>query len=380
MQFSDFNLSKEILKSLKEIGFKQPTEIQEKTINKILEGKNIVAQAQTGTGKTGAFGIPILEKIDPNNPKPQALILTPTRELAMQVANELKKFGKYKNIYTLTVYGGTPLDRQIKFLKHKKNQIVVGTVGRVKDLIERGVLDLSNIKVFVLDEADRMLDMGFRDDIEFIYSKIPQKPQVLLFSATMPNEILRLINKFIGKDYEFIRVKPEEVVVDKIDQFAVKVKEENRYNTLKNYLTEHNDKKVIIFSETKLGVEELYKKLKSEGFKVGAIHGDYKQTKREKILKDFRKNNLSILVATDVASRGLDIKDVNLVINYYLPNNPESYVHRIGRTGRAGRKGLAISLFSYNENRSLRDIKNITKGKIKILDKKKAKEDKKEEK
>jgi len=379
MQFSDFNLSKEVLKSLKEIGFKNPTEIQEKTISKILEGKNIVAQAQTGTGKTGAFGIPIIEKIDPKNPKPQALILTPTRELAMQVANELKKFGKYKNIFTLTVYGGTPLDKQIRFLKHKKNQIVVGTVGRVKDLIERGVLDLSNIKIFVLDEADRMLDMGFRDDIEFIFSKIPQKPQILLFSATMPNEILRLINKFIGKDYEFIRVKPEEVVVDKIDQFAVKVKEENRYKTLKDYLTEHNDKKVIIFSETKIGVEELYKKLKSEGFKVGAIHGDYKQTKREKILKDFRKNNLSILVATDVASRGLDIKDVNLVINYYLPNNPESYVHRIGRTGRAGKKGLAISLFSYNENRSLKDIKNITKGKLKILDRKSLKDKEKRE-
>jgi ATP-dependent RNA helicase DeaD len=345
------------------------TEIQEKTISKILDGKNIVAQAQTGTGKTGAFGIPIVEKIDTKNPKPQALILTPTRELAIQVSDELKKFGKYKRLFTLTLYGGTSIDRQKKFLKFKKNHIVVGTAGRIRDLIERGVLKLDNIKFFVLDEADRMLDMGFREDIEFIFSQIPTKPQILLFSATMPKSILKLVDKFIGSDYEFIRVKPEEVVVDKIDQLVVKVKEENRYNTLKDYLNKHSDKKTIIFSETKIGVEELYKKLKSEGFKVGAIHGDYKQAKREKILKDFRRNNLNILVATDVASRGLDIKDISLVINYQLPNNPESYVHRIGRTGRAGKEGLAISLYSFNEYRYLKEIKNITKGKVKILNK-----------
>jgi len=367
MQFSDFKLSDEVLKSIEEIGFKKPTEIQEKTINLILEGKNVVAQAQTGTGKTGAFGIPIVEMIDPKNPNPQALILTPTRELAIQVSDEIRKFGRNKKIFTLAVYGGTSIDKQRKFLKYKKNQVVVGTAGRIRDLIERGILDLSDVRIFVLDEADRMLDMGFREDIEFIYSQIPKKPQVLLFSATLPKSIMKLVDKFISSNYEFVRVKPEEVVVDKIDQVLVKVKEEDRYSTLKNYLNKHNDKKVIIFSETKISVEELYKKLKSEGFKVSAIHGDYKQPKREKILKDFRKNNINILVATDVASRGLDIKDINLVINYYLPNNPESYIHRIGRTGRAGREGLAISLYSFNENRSFREIKNITKGKIKIL-------------
>ena len=368
ISFTDLNLSKETLNSLKKMGFDKPTEIQEKAIPYLLKGYDLLGQAQTGTGKTAAFGIPIVEKVNPNEKQPQALILTPTRELALQVSEELKKIGRDKKIFTLAVYGGTSLDRQIKFLKHKKNQVVVGTPGRVKDLIDRGVLKLDKIKIFVLDEADRMLDMGFIDDIRYIYSKLPQNKQVLLFSATIPNSIMALAKEFLKEDFKTVKVKPEEVVVDKIDQYLFKVSEENRFSKLKDLLHKYSDKKAIIFTETKKNVDELYKLLKQHNFKVGAIHGDFSQRKREKVLKDFKENNINILIATDVASRGIDIKDVEIVYNYRLPNNIESYVHRIGRTGRAGREGMAISLATGFERNNVARLSKLTKGKIKLVD------------
>ena len=368
IHFSDLNLSKETLKSLEKMGFVKPTEIQEKAIPYLMEGYDLLGQAQTGTGKTAAFDIPIVEKVNPKEKEPQALILTPTRELALQVSEEIRKIGKGKGIYTLAVYGGTSIDRQIKFLKYKKNQVIVGTPGRVKDLIDRGVLKLNKIKIFVLDEADRMLDMGFIDDIRYIYSKLPDKKQVLLFSATIPNSIMALAKEFLKDDFKTVKVKPEEVVVDKIDQYLFKVNEENRFSKLKDLLHKYSDKKAIIFTETKKNVDELYKMLSEHNFKVGAIHGDYSQKKREKVLKDFKDNNINILIATDVASRGIDIKDVEIVYNYKLPNNLESYVHRIGRTGRAGREGLAISLATGFERQNVIKLTKLTKGKIKLID------------
>ncbi len=368
ISFTDLNLSKETLNSLENMGFSKPTEIQEKTIPYALEDYDLLGQAQTGTGKTAAFGIPIVEKINPKEKQPQALILTPTRELALQVSEEIRKIGKGKGIYTLAVYGGTSIDRQIKFLKYKKNQVVVGTPGRVKDLIDRDILKLDKVKIFVLDEADRMLDMGFIDDIRYIYSKLSQNKQVLLFSATIPNSIMALAKEFLKKDFKTVKVKPEEIVVDKIEQYLFKVNEDTRFPKLKDLLHKYSNKKAIIFTETKKNVDELYRLLKKHNFKVGAIHGDFSQRKREKVLKDFKENNINILIATDVASRGIDIKDVDIVYNYRLPNNLESYVHRIGRTGRAGRKGLAISLATGSEKQNVIKLTKLTKGKIKLID------------
>ena len=368
VSFKDLNLSKKMLSSLQNLGFEKPTEIQEKSIPLIMENHNLLGQAQTGTGKTLAFGIPIVEKINPKDKDPQALILTPTRELALQVSEEIKKIGRNRGIFTLAVYGGTSIDRQINFLKNKRNQVIVGTPGRIKDLIDRGVLKLDKIKIFVLDEADRMLDMGFIDDIRYIYSKLPEEKQVLLFSATIPNSIMALAKEFLKDNFKIVKVKPEEVVVDKIEQYLFKVDEFSRFSKLKELLNKHSNKKAIIFTETKKNVDELYKLLKKNDFKVGAIHGDFSQKKREQVLKDFKENNINILVATDVASRGLDIKDVEVVYNYKLPNNVESYIHRIGRTGRAGREGLAISFATNSEKQTVIKISKITKGKIKLID------------
>ncbi|RUM61603.1 MAG: ATP-dependent helicase [Persephonella sp.] len=368
ISFKDLNLSKKMLSSLQNLGYEKPTEIQEKSIPLIMENHNLLGQAQTGTGKTLAFGIPIVEKINPKDKDPQALILTPTRELALQVSEEIKKISRNRGIFTLAVYGGTSIDRQINFLKNKKNQIVVGTPGRVKDLIDRGVLRLDKIKIFVLDEADRMLDMGFIDDIRYIYSKLPEEKQILLFSATIPNSIMALAKEFLKDNFKIVKVKPEEVVVDKIKQYLFKVNEFSRFSKLKELLNKHSDKKAIIFTETKKNVDELYKLLKKNDFKVGAIHGDFSQRKREQVLKDFKENNINILIATDVASRGLDIKDVEIVYNYKLPNNVESYIHRIGRTGRAGKEGIAISFATNSEKQTVIKISKITKGKIKLID------------
>lgn len=365
--FQQLGISSEILKSIESMGYTQPTEIQQRAIPLVMSGKDIVAQAQTGTGKTAAFGIPVVEKVNPKLRKIQALVLVPTRELAIQVAKELKDIGRNKRVFVLAVYGGKSIKHQIDFLKKGNDVVVVGTPGRVRDLIERGYLKLDNVKMFVLDEADRMLEMGFIEDIEFIMSNLPQDRQNLLFSATMPGEILELAREFLNPDYETIKVKPDEITVEKIKQKVYRVDEEALYETVKNILSEHQAEKTIVFTQTKLEADELARQLYRDGFNASAIHGDFSQNKREAVLRKFRTGELKILVATDVAARGLDIKGVELVVNYKLPRDVESYVHRIGRTGRAGREGTALSVITPEQDKMLLQLQKKINRNLEII-------------
>jgi len=367
LSFRDLPISEKTLKSIERMGFKRPTEIQEKAIPVIMEGKDLIAQAQTGTGKTAAFGIPIVEKVNPRKKKIQAVVLVPTRELAIQVTKEIKDIGREKRLYALAIYGGKSIKGQIDFLKKGKDVVIVGTPGRVRDLIERGVLDLSGVEIFVLDEADRMLDMGFVEDIEFIFDSTPKNKQTLMFSATMPPAIKRLAEKFLRPDYQIIKIKPEEVTVDRIKQIVYRVDPDKQFEKLTESLKEHKGTKTIIFTETKKGADELAGKLRRKGFNADAIHGDFSQAKREKVLRSFRRNQLQILVATDVAARGLDIKGVDLVMNYSLPKDVESYIHRIGRTGRAGKEGTAISIMNTYEDTQFKNIQRKTKAEIEFV-------------
>ena len=359
--FENFKISEETLKAISEKGFKNPTAVQEKAIPHLLEGKDLVAQAQTGTGKTAAFGIPIVEKVNPKSGKIEALILVPTRELAIQVAREIKDLGKYRGVKVLALYGGKPVFGQIDLLKRIKPQVVVGTPGRIKDLIERGVLDLSNVKVFVLDEADRMLDMGFIEDIEFIFGSTPKEKQTLLFSATLPEEIKDVIRKFLKEEHEEVRIEPEKPTVEKISQKIYRVEDKELFNTFLEKLEETPFKKGIVFTQTKAEADWLAQKLKEHGFRVAAIHGDYSQNRREWVLNGFRKGKINLLVATDVAARGLDIQGLDAVFNYRLPQDAESYIHRIGRTGRAGKEGLAVSFSSDKEDDRLQRVRKLAK-------------------
>ena len=365
--FSELPISKQVLNSISKMGYTNPTEIQEKAIPVALEGKDIIAQAQTGTGKTAAFGIPLIEKVNPKARKIQALVLVPTRELAIQVAKELKDIGRNKRVFVLSVYGGKSIQHQIKFLKKGNDIILVGTPGRVKDLIERGFLKLDSVDMFVLDEADRMLDMGFIEDIEFIMSNLPRSKQTLLFSATMPKEILNLAEKFLKENYRFLKVLPEKITVERIKQKAYRVDSNKKLETFIKILSETLDGKAIVFTKTKKMADELARKLRNSSFNADAIHGDFSQAKREKVLRAFREGKLEILVATDVAARGLDIKNVKVVYNFDLPNDTESYVHRVGRTGRAGKEGLAISFFIPNEDVFFKRILKTTKAPIELI-------------
>lgn len=357
--FNDFNLSEETLKAIREKGFEKPTPIQEKAIPVLLEGKDLVGQAQTGTGKTAAFGIPVVERVNPKEGTIQALILVPTRELAIQVAKEIKDLGKYRRVKVLAVYGGKPIFGQIDLLKRIRPQVVVGTPGRVKDLIERGILDLSKVKIFVLDEADRMLDMGFIEDIEFIFSQTPEEKQTLLFSATLPPEIRDVIRRFLKEDHAEVRIEPEKPTVEKIRQKIYRVGDRKLFETFLAKLEETPFRKGIVFTQTKREADWLADRLKEAGFNAEAIHGDYSQSRREWVLRNFRKGNIDLLVATDVAARGLDIKGLDAVFNYRLPQDAESYIHRIGRTGRAGKEGLALSFSSDAEDDRLQRVKKL---------------------
>jgi len=365
--FQDLSISNLTLASLKKMGYKEPTEIQAKAIPLILQRKDLIAQAQTGTGKTAAFGIPIVEIINSKQRKIQTLILVPTRELAMQVTKEIKDIGRFKRIFVLAVYGGKSIQRQIEFLQKARDVVVVGTPGRIKDLINRGHLKLNHVRILVLDEADRMLDMGFIEDIREIISHLPEEKQNLLFSATMPKAVLNLAKEFLNPEFEIIKVNPEEIVIDRIKQMAYKIKTQNRFLKLVEILKEYGDIKTIIFTQTKKVADEVAYKLKNQGFKSSSIHGDFSQIKREKVLRDFKADEFKILVATDIAARGLDIKGVDLIINYEIPRDPDSYIHRIGRTGRAGKKGLAISIFSYAENKYFRNIQSRTQANIELI-------------
>ncbi len=354
MHFVSFKLSKETIKSISEMGFEEPTPIQISTIPLIMNGRDILGQAQTGTGKTAAFGIPIVEKSYIKSKRPYAIVLEPTRELAVQVAQEIYKIGKHKKISVLPVYGGTSITRQIKTLQRGVN-VIVGTPGRIIDLINRKVLSLSEIKIAVLDEADEMLDMGFIDDIQSILRITPSDRQTLLFSATIPLPVMNIAKKYMNNP-EKILINKSDVVIPKIRQIFFEVKEENKIDALSRLLDVEDPELAIVFCHTKREVDEVSMKLNNLGYNAGAIHGDFTQAKRDEVMHKFRKGMLDILVATDVAARGLDIQNVTHVINYGIPQNPDSYVHRIGRTGRAGKSGIAITLITHREYKHLRQI------------------------
>lgn len=358
MKFEDFNLSKETLKAISEIGFEEPTPIQVSAIPLIFEGTDIIGQAQTGTGKTAAFGIPIVEKCQKGK-KPFAIILEPTRELAVQVSQEINKIGQFRKVNVLPVYGGTSIERQIKAM-NRGVDVIVGTPGRIIDHINRKTLSLSDIKIVVLDEADEMLNMGFIEDIETILKTTPTERQTLLFSATMPQPIISIAKRYM-KSPEKVKVNTKDVVVSKIKQIFYEVREEDKVNALSRLIDVEDPQLAIVFCHTKREVDEVSMKLAQMGYLAGALHGDYTQARREEVMGKFKNNMLDILVATDVAARGLDIQNVTHVINYNIPQNPESYIHRIGRTGRAGKSGIAITLVTPREYRHLRLIEKTAK-------------------
>lgn len=357
--FSELNISASTLKSVQRMGFEEATPIQEGTITHAMEGRDIIGQAQTGTGKTAAFGIPMIEKIDTKNPNIQALIIAPTRELAIQVSEELYKLGYDKKVRLLSVYGGQEIGRQIRALKNKP-QVIVGTPGRILDHINRRTLKLDQVQTLILDEADEMLNMGFIEDINTILESVPAERQTLLFSATMPGPIRKIADKFM-KDPVEVKIKSKEMTVENIEQFFVKATEREKFDVLSRILNVHQPELAIVFGRTKRRVDELAHALSIRGYLAEGIHGDLSQAKRMSVLKQFKTNKIDILVATDVAARGLDISGVTHVYNFDIPQDPESYVHRIGRTGRAGKNGVAVTFVTPREMGYLRIVEDTTK-------------------
>ena len=363
MKFNELHLSTELLAEIEKAGFVEASPIQEQTIPLAMAGKDVIGQAQTGTGKTAAFGFPTLEKIDTDNPAVQALIIAPTRELAVQSQEELFRFGRSKGVKVRSVYGGSSIEKQIKALKSGAH-IVVGTPGRLLDLIKRKALKLNQIETLILDEADEMLNMGFLEDIESIISRVPEERQTLLFSATMPDAIKRIGVKFM-KEPEHVKIAAKELTTELVDQYYIRVKENEKFDTMTRLMDVEQPELSIVFGRTKRRVDELTRGLKIRGFRAEGIHGDLDQGKRLRVLRDFKNGNLDVLVATDVAARGLDISGVTHVYNYDIPQDPESYVHRIGRTGRAGKSGQSITFVAPNEMGYLQIIENLTKKRMK---------------
>lgn len=365
MKFTEFNLSEDIQSAVVTAGFEKASPIQEMTIPLALEGKDVIGQAQTGTGKTAAFGLPTLNKIRTNENIIQALVIAPTRELAVQSQEELFRFGREKGVKVRSVYGGSSIEKQIKALKSGAH-IVVGTSGRLLDLIKRKALILDHVETLILDEADEMLNMGFLEDIEAIISRVPADRQTLLFSATMPAPIKQIGVKFM-KDPEHVQIKNKELTNVNVDQYYVRVKEQEKFDTMTRLMDVNQPELSIVFGRTKRRVDEITRGLKLRGFRAEGIHGDLDQNKRLRVIRDFKNDQIDILVATDVAARGLDISGVTHVYNYDITQDPESYVHRIGRTGRAGKSGESITFVSPNEMGYLSMIENLTKKQMKPL-------------
>lgn len=367
LRFEEMQLSEGVKKGIKAMGFEEASPIQTQAIPVLLEGKDIIGQAQTGTGKTAAFGIPLLEMCDPHDKTLQALILCPTRELSIQVAEEISKLGKYmRGLNVLPVYGGQPIDRQIRALKSGV-QIVVGTPGRVIDHINRRTLKPGAVKYMVLDEADEMFDMGFRDDIELVMNTLPTERQTIFFSATMPEEIRRFAAKYQSNP-EFIKVVHKELTVPMVEQAYFELKSHMKTEILSRLVDIYNPKLTIVFCNTKKKVDELTAELQGRGYFADGLHGDLKQSQRDTVMGKFRKGTIDILIATDVAARGLDVDDVDIVINYDMPQDEEYYVHRIGRTARAGRTGKAFSFVAGREIYKLKDVQKYTKTTIERRD------------
>ena len=363
MKFDELNIDERILRAIEDMGFEETSPIQTQAIPAVCEGIDVVGQAQTGTGKTAAYTIPMLMKIDPQIKKPQAIVLCPTRELAVQVAEEIRKLAKYmSDIKVLPVYGGQEIVRQIKSLKTGV-QIIVGTPGRVMDHMRRKTVKFDNINMVILDEADEMLDMGFREDMETILTETPEDRQTVMFSATMPKAIMDIARNF-QKDARIIKVVRKELTVSNIEQFYYEVRPKNKTEVLCRLIDIYNPRLSVVFCNTKRQVDELISELKGRGYFADGIHGDMKQQQRDRVMDDFRSGKVDILIATDVAARGIDVDDVDMVFNYDIPQDEEYYVHRIGRTGRAGRSGMALSFISGKEVYKLKDSERYCKTKI----------------
>jgi ATP-dependent RNA helicase DeaD len=365
LKFNELNLSPELLQSVERAGFEEATPIQAATIPLALAGRDVIGQAQTGTGKTAAFGLPMLEKIDTNDHSLQGLVIAPTRELAIQTQEELYRLGRDKKIRVQAVYGGADIGRQIRGLKDRPH-IVVGTPGRMLDHINRHTLKLGTVRTLVLDEADEMLNMGFLEDIEKIISQVPAERQTLLFSATMPAAIKNIGVKFM-KNPEHVQIEAKEMTADLIDQYYVRAKDFEKFDVMTRLLDVQTPDLAIVFGRTKRRVDELARGLEARGYRAEGIHGDLSQQKRMSVLRAFKSGQLDILVATDVAARGLDISGVTHVYNYDIPQDPESYVHRIGRTGRAGKGGMSVTFVTPNEMSYLHVIENLTKKRMSTL-------------
>ena len=363
MENFEFELTEATRRAIADMGYEEPTPIQKMTIEPLLAGKDLIGQAQTGTGKTAAFGIPMVEKTDAEKKCVQAIVLCPTRELAVQTAGELVKLSKYRQgLKTLAVYGGAPIERQLRELKDGV-QIVVGTPGRVLDHMDRGTLDLSDVAFCVLDEADEMLDMGFREDIENILSRTNEQRQTALFSATMPLPILSLAQKYL-RDPQCFRVENRSMTVDAIRQTYIQIRSFHKAELLARLILRDGIKRALVFMNTKLGVEDVVTALQNRGFAAAGLHGDMRQIERDAIMARFKAGTVDILIATDVAARGLDIENVEAVFNYDIPLDVEQYVHRIGRTGRAGKEGRAYTFVVGRELSRIWDYRRITKAPI----------------
>lgn len=362
MTFTKLKLSEPVIRAIDKMGFEEMTPIQEQGIPLVMDGKDVIGQAHTGTGKTAAFGIPLVENVDINSESVQGIVITPTRELAIQVAEEINKIAQFTKVRALPIYGGQDISRQIRALKNRP-QIIVGTPGRLMDHMRRKTLRLSNVRIIVLDEADEMLNMGFIEDIEFILDAMPINRQTLLFSATISQAIEGLAKRFM-KEPEIIRIKAREVTVSTTEQYYIEVAEKRKFETLCLLLDMQPPDLAIVFGRTKRRVDELSEALSKRGYLAEGIHGDLTQSRRDSVMKKFREGTVEVLVATDVAARGLDIDGVTHVYNFDIPQDPEGYVHRVGRTGRAGQPGLAITFVTPREIEHLRVIERLIKRRI----------------
>jgi ATP-dependent RNA helicase DeaD len=363
--FKDLPLSTEVLKSIEELGFEDLFPIQAQAIMPLLEGKDVIGQAQTGTGKTATFGVPMVERLNPEIQKVQGLVLVPTRELAVQVAEHISLFAKYAKLKVLPVYGGEPIGRQIRALQSGVH-IVVGTPGRVIDLLERCILNLSSVKILVLDEADRMLDMGFIEDIGYILARTPSNRQTSLFSATIDQTVMSVCNRYMKNPVK-IFVSKDEIALTQMKQYYMVVNSHSKFETLCSILDENHIGRAIIFCKTRRGTSTVADNLRRKGYNAQPLHAGFTQPQRDFAINSFRNGKLRLLVATDVAARGLDIDGITHIINYDVPLDALVYFHRIGRTARMGREGTAITLVGYGELSGLDNIKALTKTKIEEL-------------
>jgi ATP-dependent RNA helicase DeaD len=364
--FEDLPLTPEVKKGIEELGFTELFPIQAQAIIPLLEGKDVIGQAQTGTGKTAAFGIPMVERVNPNIKRVQGLVLAPTRELAIQVAQRISRFSRYSSLKVLPVYGGEPINKQICALERGVH-IVVGTPGRVIDHLKRRTLNLSSTKVVVLDEADRMLDMGFIDDINYILSRVPEDRQLSLFSATIDQSVMNVCHRYM-KNPEKILVSKDEIALTQLNQYYMVVNPRNKLEYLLDILKRNNMAKAIIFCNTRRGTDWLAHKLNRYGYDAKSLHGGFTQAQRDRVSNSFRNGQLKMLIATDVAARGLDIQGITHIINYDIPLDALVYFHRIGRTARMGNDGTAITLVGYGEMAELSKIKTLTKTNIEELE------------